>query len=288
MLWSDFYDGHWDWSDSTKRTRISSLEDIGAGDEIVEVVYNIEDPKIKAQLIRKAMKLGAKFTSDDLMELEGEITEELCVQLAQYCGFDSTYPFLDENNMSWEDFYDNYGEWDDATLERRIQKLNQFGSTEEIVEVVQCMPSSKLEKLLYEKALAAGIKFTEEERLSMRNLGEIIRDAINSMPSDEEIEQFGKNVQVLCDQIETTVNPPKPQRPKGLGFGWGLLAVIIGLVSGFSQNSKTSHSHRCDGNCAACPPHYGYRYGRWYYGHGHQWGCQRGGNGGATGRTYRD
>ena len=82
MLWSDFYDGHWDWSDSTKRTRISSLEDIGAGDEIVEVVYNIEDPKIKAQLIRKAMKLGAKFTSDDLMELEGEITEELCVQLA--------------------------------------------------------------------------------------------------------------------------------------------------------------------------------------------------------------
>lgn len=29
---------------------------------------------------------------------------------------------------------------------------------------------------------------------------------------------------------------------------------------------------------ANCPPHYGYRYGRWYYGKGHQYGCEFGGN----------
>ena len=54
--------------------------------------------------------------------------------------------------------------------------------------------------------------------------------------------------------------------------------------------SKTSNppSHRCDGDCANCPPHYGYRYGRWYYGHGHTRGCQRGGPGGDSRRTYRD
>ena len=46
------------------------------------------------------------------------------------------------------------------------------------------------------------------------------------------------------------------------------------------------HSNRCDGNCAVCPSHYGYRYGRWYYGKGHQRGCERGGNGGASGH-YR-
>ena len=49
--------------------------------------------------------------------------------------------------------------------------------------------------------------------------------------------------------------------------------------------------HACsnhNGDCTNCPAHYGYRYGRWYYGHGHQHGCQRGGNGGASGRTYRD
>lgn len=44
MQWCDFYDAFWDWSDSTRRTRISSLEDIGSGDEIVEAVLEIEDP----------------------------------------------------------------------------------------------------------------------------------------------------------------------------------------------------------------------------------------------------
>ena len=146
------------------------------------------------------------------------------------------------------------------------------------------LPTSELEDLLYKKAVAAGVEFTEEEKLSMRNLGEIIRDAINSMPSDEEIEQFGKNIQVLCDQLEAVQNPPKPR----LGFGGGLLAILAGIFSGFNKGFTHKHSHQCMGNCASCPPHYGYRYGRWYYGHGHQWGCELGGNGGASGRTYRD
>jgi len=41
------------------------------------------------------------------------------------------------------------------------------------------------------------------------------------------------------------------------------------------------HTHKCDGDCANWPPHYGYRYGRWYYGRYHSWGCERGGNKGS-------
>ena len=96
MLWSDFYDGFWDWSDSTRRTRISSLEDIGSGEEVVEVVLEIEDPKVKAQLIRKAMKFGVEFTSDDFMNLDGELPDELYAQLGQYAGFDHNDPYFDE------------------------------------------------------------------------------------------------------------------------------------------------------------------------------------------------
>ena len=68
----------------------------------------------------------------------------------------------------------------------------------------------------------------------------------------------------------------------------GLFALFAGaqLLTGLASN--TNHSHYCNGDCDHCPPHYGYRYGRWYYGHGHQGGCERGGNGGASGRTYRD
>ena len=69
-------------------------------------------------------------------------------------------------------------------------------------------------------------------------------------------------------------------------------AVVAGLVGAQLisdlTKKKNTPAHRCNGDCDHCPPHYGYRYGRWYYGHGHQRGCQRGGNGGARGKTYRD
>ena len=46
---------------------------------------------------------------------------------------------------------------------------------------------------------------------------------------------------------------------------------------------KHRAGQRCNGDCANCPPHYGYRYGRWYYGHDHIEGCEFGGNRGGGG-----
>ena len=49
------------------------------------------------------------------------------------------------------------------------------------------------------------------------------------------------------------------------------------------RRKKIKESGKCDGDCEHCPPHYGYRYGRWYYGHDHIYGCERGGNRGGGG-----
>ena len=46
----------------------------------------------------------------------------------------------------------------------------------------------------------------------------------------------------------------------------------------FDDQKPKKHSGKCDGDCKNCPPHYGYRYGRWYYGHSHSEGCEFGGN----------
>ena len=51
-----------------------------------------------------------------------------------------------------------------------------------------------------------------------------------------------------------------------------------------STEKPKRHSGKCDGDCANCPPHYGYRHGRWYYGHDHVEGCEFGGNKGSGGR----
>ena len=52
----------------------------------------------------------------------------------------------------------------------------------------------------------------------------------------------------------------------------------------FETSKPKRHNGHCDGDCANCPPHYGYRYGRWYYGHDHMEGCEFGGNRGGGSR----
>ena len=56
------------------------------------------------------------------------------------------------------------------------------------------------------------------------------------------------------------------------------------LPTSHNEPAPKRHSGKCDGDCANCPPHYGYRYGRWYYGHSHIHGCEFGGNKGDGGR----
>ncbi len=185
MQWADFYDGFWDWSDSTRKSRISSLEDIGTGEEVVEVVLEIEDEKVRAQLIRKAMKFGVKFSNDDFMNLDGELSDELYEQLGKYSGFDYNDPYFDEDNMTWDDFYCSYSDWSDEVLLRRLRKLNKFGSSEEVAEAIQCMPTTETENLLYKKAVAAGIRFTDEELQNIGDLAEVLRRVLDGFGTNE-------------------------------------------------------------------------------------------------------
>lgn len=201
MLWSDFYDAFWDWSDSTRRTRISSLEDIGSGDEVVEAVLEIEDPKVKAQLIRKAIKLGAEFTNDDFMNLDGELSDEVYEELGKYAGFDHNDPYFDEDDMDWDDFYGAYSDWNEALLLRRIHKLKHFGPADEVAEVIQCMPNSEAENLLYKKALAAGVRFTDDQMLEMGNLFEVLTKAIDTMT--QQVEQSHAPAPTAAKNTET-------------------------------------------------------------------------------------
>ena len=62
------------------------------------------------------------------------------------------------------------------------------------------------------------------------------------------------------------------------------VGIFTAIVSGLLEDdAPRKHNGRCDGDCANCPPHYGYRYGRWYYGRGHVRGCEFGGNRGDGG-----
>ena len=147
-----------------------------------------------------------------------------------------------------------------------------FGTNEEVAQVLASIFDEAANDALYKRALKAGIKFTQAQ-----------------------LEWIGKDEEEEYEAPQPTTN----------NSGCGCLGFLfgLGLLFGGDSNSNSNSSHhshgsnhssrkrdtgRCDGDCANCPPHYGYRYGRWYYGHGHQHGCQRGGNGGASGKCYRD
>ena len=81
----------------------------------------------------------------------------------------------------------------------------------------------------------------------------------------EQLDELG-----IDDYVEEVVEKKPKVKQKGLGLS------LLGELFGGSNNAK--HSGHCDGNCSKCPDHYGYRYGRWYYGKYHSHGCEFGGN----------
>lgn len=97
---------------------------------------------------------------------------------------------------------------------------------------------------------------------------------------DEEYEEEEEIEEEPLEEVDTYIDDyvPEPPAPK-LGFFGTLFAAIAGV--GAASNHSQKHNGRCNGDCANCPPHYGYRYGRWYYGHDHVHGCEFGGNKGS-------
>lgn len=197
--------------------------------------------------------------------------------------------------MTWDEYYMNFYEWAESTQISRLSSLTDFGPSDEIVEVVQNFYDEKVATRLVRKALDYGVKFTTDEIIELRSW---VSDEIypvlvqaNSDPytyekldelygfvDDKIIEKLAKKNKVRSPMDE---EPEEVEQVKGPGF-WGTLFAILGAVSSDSYSSKP-HNGRCNGDCANCPPHYGYRYGRWYYGHDHTRGCEFGGNKGGGG-----
>lgn len=148
-------------------------------------------------------------------------------------------------------------------------------------------------KTLVEKALKAGVHFTPDEVVewTCSNLDDkiILQMAltVEKKYTHEQAEMLHGMLPENCyQQIAKKYRLPtfrqvREREQSKPSTGPGFLGALLGMLTGVSQNGghkEHKHCGQCDGDCANCPPHYGYRYGRWYYGHGHQHGCEFGGN----------
>lgn len=202
--------------------------------------------------------------------------------------------------MRWEDYYDKFYDWANSTQISRISQLTTFGSADELCEVAIELSDEKAATRLIKKAIAAGVAFSADQIIELMDA--LNEDGMNCVIAASKCTFTREQLDDLCcaasdDILEEAASrsgfsyfnddetepeeadndyfiEPEPQ-PK-IGFFTKLL-LAFGIAGELSDHAK-KHNGRCTGDCAHCPPHYGYRYGRWYYGHHHQHGCEYGGN----------
>ena len=208
--------------------------------------------------------------------------------------------------MTWAEYYDKFYDWSESTRISRLSRLTDFGSSSEICEIAQELFEDKLAQRLIKKALAAGVRFQPDEIMDMAvfvdkpTLSKLVETAavplsreqleeLHMLIDDATFEKASKRakIDIFADEDEPeevemdSFEVAEEQQPK-VGF-FTALALGLGIAGHMDKKKSHKHNGKCNGDCANCPAHYGYRYGRWYYGHHHTHGCEFGGNNGNGG-----
>ena len=203
--------------------------------------------------------------------------------------------------MSWEEYYDNFYEWSPSTQRNYTHRLTGYGPAEEVWEVAQELDfyDTAFSVNFLKKAFDAGVRFTPEQVLEMvptvdkpflnklaeQTDGTFSREQLEEIDlliDDASFQRISHQAKVNTWGDESAAQKQEqdqhrlPKKKKKVDLLSALAALAAGAA--LADREKEKHNGHCDGNCANCPPHYGYRYGRWYYGKGHQYGCEFGGN----------
>ncbi len=84
MTWEDYYDKFYDWAESTQISKLSSVDTLGAPDEVTEVIleltFNHED--VANRIARKAIEQKIVFSAENISDLTNCIDFKLQEQLA--------------------------------------------------------------------------------------------------------------------------------------------------------------------------------------------------------------
>jgi hypothetical protein len=185
-------------------------------------------------------------------------------------------------------------DWAESTRISRMSGLTDFDSSSEVFEIAQEFADDKVVVRLINKALAAGVRFAPDEVMALmlqidKPTLTKLADTVSEPFSKEDLEELymsidddvfqrickRQNVDISTDEEDIDYVDRNEPAPK-IAFFTKLL-FAMGVAGGLSDHTK-KHNGKCNGDCVHCPPRYGYRYGRWYYGHNHQHGCEFGRN----------
>ena len=218
---------------------------------------------------------------------------------------------------TWDEYYEKFYDWAESTQVRNLSALTSLGSADEVGEIIIELQANvpaanrllkkaveaKLEFSAYDlieflctndKELATAAVYNSANRLTAEDMEDLYGEVDDkviieicskrnlTLPEDlrEEEDEADFEEDEALEEVDIYIDDVTYEKPKKLGF-FGTLFAVLGAASSIDNSSQQRHNGRCNGDCANCPPHYGYRYGRWYYGHDHVHGCEFGGNKGS-------
>lgn len=203
---------------------------------------------------------------------------------------------------TWEEYYEKFYDWAESTQVRNLSGLTSLGNADEVAEIIiefhvnlpasdRLLKKAVEEKLAFsaydlaefiynnDKELATSALYNSVGRLTSEDIEELYcvaddEDIIkicseNNLPLPEDLQ----DEKTYTEDFSSETSAPN------LGLFGTIYAAVTGI--GVTPSHKQKHNGKCSGDCANCPPHYGYRHGRWYYGHDHTHGCEFGGNKGS-------
>lgn len=268
MKWSDYYERYDDWQESTQYSRLASVSDFGpAGspsNEIADCLQSVND-RTGTSILRRALAAGVRFSADEVMDIL------------------------------------NYGSIaDDDGLKRRLlQSAEEASFTgSQLCELMDCFFDDEIVEQMLDRICSKPTHFTEEEVL--RLLDRICDDELMNKiagSTDAKFTEAGLNKLCDCGIAEEIVE--KISRQSGIPYrnpdDWDEPDLdapeeraasaqddeeLLPLLYLQSKKRKRPSLLKIllgeDREKQEDEPHYGYRYGRWYYGRGHTCGCERG------------
>ena len=157
---------------------------------------------------------------------------------------------------------------DEETLSRAVTESREPFTPEQITELTDYVS----EKALSEAVMKAKEPFTPEQVSDLLYyvddgaLSKAVKNTKGKFTKEqrEELEESGF---CFSNGIFEDTDSGKESRETVHEFGGGCLLGLLGIFLGSSKKEDGS-------SCHDSAPHYGYRYGRWYYGNDHSYGCE--------------
>ena len=252
MRWPDYYEKINDWAVSTAVNKISSLEDMGAPDEIVDALNIIafEDKKGATRLLNRALQHGVKFsgenlveivdlcaeesfkkalyqsadafTAQDLEDMYGCVDDEIIIEVAKQYKISVPADIADEYEeelcpdagtpITWNRFYGLFNDWKPEYAKARLQALTDFGSDDEVLEVVQELfwDNEYEASRFVTRALDAGVRFRDEnlEELYGNVSDEIIIQVAKeqNLKLPEDLREEEEELEDISFEIQSAIN----------------------------------------------------------------------------------